>query len=245
MPPGTATRRTAIVSKCPVPGLVKTRLCPPLGPEQAARLADAMLRDAVARCRASREFATLLCFAPAEEEAWFRAAFPGLPLRPQRGHGLAERLANLFEEVLEGGPATSLVAIGGDQPLVDTGRIVAAHAALEAGADCVLAPDQGGGYALVGTRRSVPELFRGVPMSSAGTLAATLDVARGLGLAVQLQEPCDDVDTGADLQRLLAALENIEQDGGGRSPDFPRATRRCLDELAQALTPSPGHPGGR
>lgn len=244
MVPGPATRRTAIVSKRPQPGRVKTRLCPPLSPPQAARLAEAMLRDTVSRCRASALFSTELCFAPASEERWFRDAFPGLALRPQRGEGLAERLATLFADVLEGGEAATLVAIGGDQPLLDAGLIAAAHRALEEGVDCVLAPDQGGGYGLVGTRRSLPALFVDVPMSSAGTLAATLAAARELDLQVCLLEPRDDVDHGADLVQLVAALEELERTGADGTPDFPRATRRCLQELAEVI-PSGGGAGGR
>jgi rSAM/selenodomain-associated transferase 1 len=232
MPAGRVPRLTAILSKRPQAGCVKTRLCPPLSPDQAARLAEAMLRDAVARCRATDAFATELCFAPAAEEAWFRATFPGLALRPQRGDGLAERLATLFAEVLDAGRAGTLVAIGGDQPLVEAGLIAAAHEALEGGADCVLAPDQGGGYCLVGLRRSVPELFRGVPMSSTGTLAATCELARARRLDVHLLEARDDVDVEADLVRLTRDLRARAEAGEDRSPDFPAATQRCLTELA-------------
>src|SRR5262245_16875559 len=88
-------RLTAIFSKRPVPGRVKTRLSPPLSPQEAARLAEAMLADTVERCaRAAQDFRTALLFAPADEHAWFRARFPRIrDQRPQEGNGLAERLA--------------------------------------------------------------------------------------------------------------------------------------------------------
>ncbi|MBI5104514.1 MAG: glycosyltransferase, partial [Solirubrobacterales bacterium] len=38
----------AVIAKAPAPGRVKTRLCPPCTPEQAAALAEAALRDTLA-----------------------------------------------------------------------------------------------------------------------------------------------------------------------------------------------------
>ena len=60
-----ASRLTALFTKQPVAGGVKTRLCPPLTPEEAARLAEAMLRDTVEKCLAG-EFRTVLAFTPTE-----------------------------------------------------------------------------------------------------------------------------------------------------------------------------------
>jgi glycosyltransferase A (GT-A) superfamily protein (DUF2064 family) len=211
---------------------VKTRLTPPLEPAQAAALAEGMLRDAVERCLASPAFETVLLFAPPEEEAWFRAAFPDLAdLRPQRGAGLAERLASGFEELLAEVPGRTVVAVGSDQPLVLPERIAEAHAALERGADVVLGPDLGGGYYLVGLSAAHPELFLGVEMGSAGMYAATVELARGLGLSVERLPTGYDVDVERDLVRLREDLERWRSRGGEGDPAFPRSTDRSLREL--------------
>jgi hypothetical protein len=191
-----------------------------------------MLRDTVERCHASPDFATTLFFTPPEAEAWFRAAFPGLAdLRPQRGEGLAERLARGFAELFDEDPARTVVAIGSDQPLVVPTRIAAAHAALGSGADLVLGPDLGGGYYLVGLRAPCPQLFLEVEMSSAGMYAATLALGRRLGLGVATLPVGYDVDLEADLVRLRADLDCWRARGGEREPDFPRSTDRILREL--------------
>ncbi len=233
--PRSATRSnrcTAIFSKHPSPGRVKTRLSPPLRPEEAAALAEGMLRDTVERCLLSSAFATTLLFTPAEEEAWFRAAFPGLSdFRPQRGEGLAERLARGFEELLAETPGRTVVAIGSDQPLVLPERIAEAHAALERGADLVLGPDLGGGYYLVGLSVSRPELFLEIEMGTTGMYAATLGLARELGLAVERLAPAYDVDVERDLVRLRADLDAWRSRGGAAEPTFPRCTDRSLREL--------------
>jgi len=237
MPPPSASplaagRLTAIFSKRPVPGRVKTRLTPPLEPVQAARLAEGMLADAVARCTAAATFRTALLFTPAADEAWFRERFPALAdQRPQRGATLAERLAAFFDEALGAEGVRTAVAIGSDQPTVTTARIGEAHGALEAGADLVLGPDRGGGYYLIGLRRAVPELFTEVEMSTAGMCAATVDVAQRLGLDVVLLEPGYDVDVEADLRLLRLDLERLLFEGVHHTPEYPHHTAARLAEI--------------
>jgi len=60
------------VAKSPRAGYSKTRLCPPLGPEQAARLSAAFLRDTTETIRAaaaSVPIAGYAAYAPAGTEA--------------------------------------------------------------------------------------------------------------------------------------------------------------------------------
>jgi rSAM/selenodomain-associated transferase 1 len=224
-------RRTLVFAKRPLPGRVKTRLCPPLSPEQAAHLARAMLDDALERCLDCPDFRTTLAFAPAGELAWFEANYGGrrgrsgvLALRAQEGASLAERMAQAFASEL--GLAGSVVAIGSDQPLVASARIAAAHAALEAGADVVLGPDAGGGYYLIGMRASHPELFLHVPMSTSDNFAASVAQVERLGLTLARLEPGYDVDVEADLLRLTRDLAALDES----SPGFPRRTAACLRE---------------
>jgi len=205
---------------------VKTRLSPPLEPADAALLAEAMLRDVLERLGGARSFRTLLAFAPAEEAAWFAAAFPDVERRAQRGEGLGERLAELVAAELAAG-APSVVAIGSDQPLVPLERLERAHAALAGGAELVLGPDRGGGYYLIGVREPHGELFTGVTMSSEATYAETLRLARARGLDVVELEPDIDVDVEADLERLSDELARR----GEEHPDHPRRTAAVLGRV--------------
>jgi rSAM/selenodomain-associated transferase 1 len=228
-----ASRLTVLFTKHPTPGNVKTRLCPPLTPAQAARLAEAMLRDTVEKCLAG-EFRTVLAFAPAEAAGWFREHVPELAdQRQQIGRALGERLAHFVTDSFARREARTLVVIGSDQPLVPLARIHEAHRALEAGAGCVLGPDLGGGYYLIGLARSVPELFTAVPMSTRGMCVATEALARSHGLTVVRLAEHLDVDTPADLARLCASLGEPREDAGEL---FLRRTRRALTELS--LLPS-------
>ena len=223
-----------IVSKRPEPGRVKTRLCPPLDPQQAANLAEGMLRDAVERCVACSQFRTKLAFAPATAAAWFRQHFPELQdQQAQVGTSFAERLHSVFTHSVTESENMTVVAIGSDQPLISTARITQAHEALEAGADVVLGPDIDGGYYLIGMRRAHERIFLGVEMSTDKVLDETLRVARRAGLEVSLLDEGYDIDVEGDLVRLNADLELL----AGRSDaavEFPRHTARRLAEVFPA-----------
>ena len=224
-----ARRLTAIFAKRPEPGRVKTRLVPPLSPADAAGLAEAMLADALERGEVARgAFRTRLCYAPAGAERWFRKRFPGShELAPQRGPGLAERLAAFFADALAEEAVDTAVALGSDAPRLTAARIAEAHRRLEGGADVVLGPDLGGGYYLVGLRHPHPELFTAVEMSTDGMCTATAVLAREEGLAVELLEPEYDVDVETDLERLRADLARDDPE----APDFPRHTAALLPTL--------------
>ncbi len=177
-----------VIAKAPVPGRVKTRLCPPCTPAQAASLAESALRDTLAaasRARAARRVVAL----DGAPGPWLP---PGFDVIAQRGEGLAERLACAFADV--GGPA---FLIGMDTPQVrpewlDAGLHAAAHgeAALGASLD--------GGYWGIGLRRPDPAVFAGVPMSEHRTGAAQRARLARLGLATAMLRPLLDVDTYAD-----------------------------------------------
>src|SRR4051812_46906716 len=99
-----------VIAKAPVPGRVKTRLCPPCTPRQAAALAEAALCDTLHAGLAARAARRVLALDGAPGP-WLPA---GYEILPQRGDGLAERLANAFADV--DGPA---FLVGMDTPQLE------------------------------------------------------------------------------------------------------------------------------
>jgi len=188
----------AVFAKAPVPGSVKTRLCPPLTPEEAAACYEAMLLDVLDQAPPPG-VERALWFTPDQERAWFERAAPGWPLYPQRGSDLAARMAALFETHAAAG-RERMVLRGSDSPTLPAETVAAAFAALEE-ADVAICPDRDGGYNLIGLRRPAPALFA-LQMSTASVLDDTLARARQLGLEVSLLPPWHDVDTAADLALL-------------------------------------------
>ena len=124
---------------------------------------------------------------------------PGFDVIPQRGDGLAERLAAAFEDV--GDPA---FLVGMDTPQVTPALLDAGLAALD-GADAVFGAALDGGYWGIGLRRPAREAFRDVPMSEAGTALAQRTRLAALGLDRRRAAPLRDVDTIDDARAVAAA----------------------------------------
>lgn len=195
-------RRLVVFTKPALPGRVKTRLIGELGPEAAAALHQAFLDDLLERLAGRRFDLTV---------AW--AVAPGEPLPPVPAASFAQRGADLGERLYRGLSSAAaghelVAAVGSDHPLLTAERVEEGFERLERGSEVVLGPARDGGYYLIGLRAAAiaPELFSGVPWSTDGVLAATLERCGALGLAVDLLPMGDDVDTADDLERLTAAL---------------------------------------
>ena len=182
-----------VIAKAPVPGRVKTRLTPPCTPAEAARLAGAALADTLAAVAGARLPSRRVLALDGE------LAAPGFEVIPQRGDGLAERLAAAFEDV--GGPA---LLVGMDTPQVTPELLDRGIVALDR-ADAVFGAALDGGYWCIGLRRPDPAVFRDVPMSAADTGAIQLRRLVELGLRVAELPPLRDVDTIADARAVAAA----------------------------------------
>jgi rSAM/selenodomain-associated transferase 1 len=183
-----------VIAKTPVPGRVKTRLCPPCSPGQAADLAAAALADTLAAVASTRAARRVLVLDGAVGD-WVP---PGFDVLPQRGDGLADRLGAAFADV--GGPS---LLIGMDTPQVTPALLEAGLAELEQ-ADAVLGLARDGGYWAIGLRRPDAAVFRDIPMSAPDT--GSLQHARlvGLGLRTTSLPRLRDVDTIADARAVAA-----------------------------------------
>jgi glycosyltransferase A (GT-A) superfamily protein (DUF2064 family) len=168
-----------VVAKEPVPGRVKTRLCPPCTPEEAARLATAALVDTLAAARASRADRVVVAL-DGDPGDWLP---PGCVVVPQRGDGLDDRLAAAWVDA--GGPG---VQIGMDTPQVTADDLDAALDALDRH-DAALGLADDGGWWAIALRRPDPSVFHGVRTSRADTGARQLDRLLALGLVVAARAP--------------------------------------------------------
>jgi hypothetical protein len=225
----------ALFAKAPVPGRVKTRLTPALGPVQAARVARALLDLTLASIvPAVPAQWTLFLDGPADEALRAAARAYGLDIEPQAAGDLGERLAAAFDVLRSRGAARTL-AIGADSPTLDPARVRDAIESLEA-ADVVLGPTEDGGYYLVGLRDARREIFRDIPWSTDAVLAATLDRARKARLTVRLLAAWYDVDGPEDLGRLREELsERGREERGGSGAAPAAAAAKTLLGLLEAL----------
>lgn len=208
--------RLIVLAKSPVAGRVKTRLCPPFRPAEAAELAAAAIADTLVAASAAAQLASRrgwqlepVLVLDGNPDGWL----PGLlghdlrdqlrmPVVAQRGDQLDSRLAAAFEDASGGLPA---LLIGMDTPQVTPGLLVRAVGLLAApGCDAVLGHAEDGGWWTLGLRQADPALLHGVPMSTPFTGAAQEARLLAAGLRVSHVEPLLDVDTAEDAERVAA-----------------------------------------
>jgi rSAM/selenodomain-associated transferase 1 len=186
-----------VIAKAPVPGRVKTRLCPPCTPEQAAHIAAAALSDtldAVTETPAVRRVLVLDGQHPAPA---------GWNVVAQRGEGLGQRLVNGYADTALPGVASLLV--GMDTPQL-TPVLLTGMARRLVDADAVLGPAEDGGWWALALRDPYhAEALRDVRMSTSDTAQWTVDALRGRGLRVRYGPVLRDVDTAADALAVAAA----------------------------------------
>ncbi len=182
--------RLIVIAKEPMPGRVKTRLCPPCTYAEAASIAEAALADTLdAVCGVGGvDPVVVLDGAPGP---WLPA---GVPVRTQRGGGLDVRLAAAFGEVR--GPA---LLIGMDTPQVSPDLLATACLRLASGdEDAVLGPALDGGWWAIGLRRADAGVFLGVPMSTGRTFHAQRARLRERSFHVAELPTLRDVDLAED-----------------------------------------------
>lgn len=180
-----------VVAKSPVPGRVKTRLCPPWSLEQAATIAAAALADTIVTVTRSAAAARTLVVDGAYPTP------PGWDRLPQRGGPLSDRLANAFAAARSG----PTVLLGMDTPQISTDLL--AQASAYAAADATLGLAEDGGWWALGLRdTSHAAVLRDIPTSTDETGARTLAALRGQGLRVRLLPVLRDVDTAADARSV-------------------------------------------
>lgn len=185
-----------VLAKAPVPGRVKTRLCPPYLPHEAAGLAAAALADVLDAVRAAPATRRLLLL---DGDADLVDS-SGLEVRSQVAGALDVRLADAFAAVA-GAPA---FLVGMDTPqltsrhLADAGDALVRH-------DACLGPAVDGGWWGLGLRHPDPDLLLGVPCSLPTTGQLQYDRLLAADLSVAVLPILRDVDDAEDAA-LVAGL---------------------------------------
>jgi uncharacterized protein len=194
-----------VVAKRPAPGRTKTRLTPPMTPEQAAALYECFLLDTLDLMRRVPGVQPVIAYLPAEAQAYFAGLAPDFEHIPQEGDDLGSRLDNALTEYLNRG-YQHVAIMNSDGPTLPLANLVSAFASLVEGADVVLGPADDGGYYLIGLKQPAPRLLREVRMSTPHVTADTLAVAEEERLKVVQLPAWYDVDDVESLARLKDEL---------------------------------------
>ena len=191
-------------AKSPVPGYVKTRLSPPLTPDEAATLHGSLVLDTLERTKPSVGIDRIVACAPSKQHPFFQAlaARHSVQLWEQvADDDLGKRLSQAFDSAFEKNYLKTMI-IGSDLPTIDQGIIQQAVEALSS-YDIVVGPSQDGGYYLIGLKRPTPDLFSEIPWSTDQVTSLTKQKAVGLGLTLKLLPLQRDLDTSNDLHYYI------------------------------------------
>lgn len=188
----------AIVVITKPPTVAKSRLRDECGAAAGDQLVEAMILDTLDAVAASSARERVVALT-GDAGAWLPAGFGTIV---QRGGGLAERLASVFDDV--GAPA---IVIAIDTPQV-TAAILddAAEALLRDGTDAVLGPATDGGFWAIGLREADPRMFLDIPMSTGSTGNAQWQRLRALELTTHLLPELRDID---DLDDAIAVAAQV------------------------------------
>lgn len=213
-------RILAVMADAPIPGEVKTGMCPPLDPVAAARLHECFLLDTLDRGSAVPDTELVVAYQPRGCACYFRDAAPDVGrLIPQAGESLSQRLSAVFDQLCE--PGAGVVAVGTDTPTLPVRSLELAFNALAAGSvDLVFGPISGGGCYLIGMTRFHPELFSRIDWSGKDVLRASVELAALMGLGWFLLPEWHDIELPTDLIILRSELEEF--------PSGPRRTRQLF-----------------
>ena len=228
-----------IFAKAPIPGQVKTRLCPPLTPDEAATLHGSFVLDTLERTKIAvgklklRMDRYLAC-APSSAHVFFKIMEErhGVKLIDQVGDDLGARMHQAVEMMFSLGYRRTLI-IGTDAPTLPLEYLRQALTSLE-NHDLALGPAFDGGYYLIGMSKPIPELFSDIPWSTDQVLRLTQEKAAGLGLTTALIQPWRDVDTLADLRTLIETC-NAEAKRPKNDRMLSSRTAGVLQALAKRL----------
>ncbi len=235
----------AVMAKASSPGRTKTRLTPPLTPQEAAELNTTFLKDIadnIARAGRQTSIATYMAFGPPGSEPFFREHLPaavGL-VEAWLGH-FGKCLSATVDTLLVRGHASACV-LNADSPTLPTAVLVELAEALAAPGDrAVIGPAEDGGYYVLGLKARHRRLFEDIDWSTERVFDQTLERAREIGLPVQVLPAWYDVDELAGLRRLHGELFRPGLANARLAPNAAVHTRALLlrmledSELARRL----------
>ena len=220
-----------VVAKAPVPGLAKTRIASTVGDDVAADLAAAALLDTLATATAVGWPVVVAMTGDLDRAARadeIRAALEPLTVVPQRGDGLAERLANAHADA---GAPDGVVQVGMDTPQLLVADYLDAGRMVELGS-IVVGPATDGGWWLLGLPDpALAQRLVDVPMSTDQTGAKTVEA---LGGDVITLRTLPDMDTWDD---AVAIAADVPISRLADAVSFHRAALAAADEDPEEPTP--------
>jgi glycosyltransferase A (GT-A) superfamily protein (DUF2064 family) len=253
---GSTKNVVIIFSKVPVAGTVKTRLIQDssLDAEDAALLAEAMLKDTIALAAESNASEIVIGFTPAYERKsmeWIvkevveeRYLERPITVLTQRGTNFDERFGSVVSAAFAMG-SENLVILGEDPPYLPPDIINRAFSFLMedmSNNSVVLGPAGEGGIYLVGiTWHFDPEYFSKNQLFSGGVeIPQFIKLCKNEGMVLELLPAFTDIDIEGDLVSLLLYIDAMKIAKKFEGFYFPSYTADAITQLRLVVL---GHRG--
>jgi rSAM/selenodomain-associated transferase 1 len=230
----------AVICKTPMAGKSKTRLSPPLRPEECAGISACFIQDlsrTIQSLEDDGDVAGYAVYTPFGTETALRRILPerfGLILQ---GEGdLGARLLKGTADLLAAGHGGAIL-VNSDSPTLPRSILRAAVDAVRDGNSLVLSPALDGGYTLIGLSAPHAHLFSDIPWSTSAVYPLSLQRALDIRLPVVNLHPWYDVDDAASFRMLEDEMDGRRPAfvaNGIRGADAP-ATWRFLRERRSAM----------
>lgn len=200
-----------VMAKEPKVGSTKTRLCPPLSLQDAARLYEALLLDTLDLCSHLEGVDLAIAVTPPESTIYFQQIKPeNALLLPVECEDIGVCLKKVLGGMLNKG-YPKVLALNSDGPTLPLENIYTAIELLRE-FDLVLGPGIDGGYYLIGVKRYHKTIFDNIDWSTSRVLKQTMNRAKAANLKPALLPYWYDVDTVEDLRRLEGEIDRIAAD---------------------------------
>ena len=188
-----------VFGRYPIPGKVKTRLIPYLGPVGSAQLQRELTEDVVKKARAVSYMADLIFFFEGGSKALLKRWLgKDIVYLPQRGIDLGDKMGRAILAAQEKG-YKKMVLIGTDIPQLDPLYIREAFYKLDQ-YDIVLGPSDDGGYWLIGMKKFF-DVFSRIEWGTDKVLSQTIGQIKRWGLSFCLLKELTDIDNPEDIDR--------------------------------------------
>jgi uncharacterized protein len=197
------SEKLIVFTRYPSQGKTKTRLIPVLGSVGAANLHRLMAGRTIARALSlqnSRQLSVEIHHTGGSQQQMQDWLGTELIYQNQIDGDLGERMTAAFQKSFDSGVDKAAI-IGTDCPDLKAEILAQAFDELSE-CDLVLGPAKDGGYYLIGLRRAIPELFRGINWGTSEVFACTRAIAQNSGLTIAVLPTLADIDRPEDLLGL-------------------------------------------
>ena len=191
-----------VFAKAPIPGQVKTRLIPLMGPKAAAALHEELVIHTLTMAvKANLGQVDLWCSPSCKHPFFIRCSREfRVELYKQSEGDLGKRMGDALKKTLD--KASHAILIGTDCPSFTEKDRKEAARTTKRGATAVIGPAEDGGYVLIGMSHYSPELFRGIPWGTGSVMEETRKRLQRLGWRWHELRTLWDVDRPEDVERL-------------------------------------------